>query len=94
MVLAIDHVTYPMGRRYPLVSHIGLRDLDFSLESDLTVCETSSPGICESSSPNLHDFLDVKFPSDEAILEAMILDGRSWEYMHCRMLFIPRLETL
>jgi hypothetical protein len=28
----------------------------------------------ESSSPSLHDFLDVEFPSDETILEAMLID--------------------
>jgi hypothetical protein len=46
---------------------------EFPLESDLIVCETSSLGICELSSPS---FMDVEFPSDEAILEAMILDFR------------------
>jgi hypothetical protein len=53
----------------------------FPLEFDLTVCETSSPGVGESSSPN---FMDVEFPSDEAILEDMIVDFRP----------LPELETL
>jgi hypothetical protein len=50
-----------------------LRDLAFPLESDLIVCKTSSPSICVLSSPS---FMDVEFPSDEAILEAMIMDFR------------------
>jgi hypothetical protein len=70
-VSTIDQVLYPMGACEPLLSPFGLSNLVFPLEFDLTVCETSSPGICESSSPN---FLDVEFPSDEAILEAMIMD--------------------
>jgi len=43
----------------------------FPLESDIIFCETSILGICESSSPS---FMDVDIPSDDAILEAMILD--------------------
>jgi hypothetical protein len=44
--------------------------------------------------PSSHDFLDVEFPSDEAILESMIKFERSWEYMHHRSFFLPELETL
>jgi hypothetical protein len=41
------------------------------LESDLVVSKTSSHGICELSSLG---FINVEFPLDEAILEAMIMD--------------------
>jgi hypothetical protein len=47
-----------------------MRDCVFPLESDLAICKTSSPSICVPSSP---DFMDVELPSDEAILEAMIM---------------------
>jgi len=56
----------------------------FPLESNLTFCETSSPGIGEFSSPSSFDFLDIEFPSDEAILEAMIMDFQP----------LPELEDL
>jgi hypothetical protein len=56
----IDHVVYPMGEIDPLLPPIGPSDLEFLLEFDLTVCETSSPSFCESLSPILHDFLDVE----------------------------------
>jgi hypothetical protein len=79
--LKIDQVFYPMGAWEPLLPPIGPSNLVFPLESDLTVCETSSPGICVLSSPS---FMDVEFPSDEAILEAMIMDFRP----------LPELETL
>jgi hypothetical protein len=59
-----------MGKWDPLLCLVVQSDLEFSLDSDLTVCETSSPSICESSSPS---FLDVEYSSDEAILEAMIM---------------------
>jgi hypothetical protein len=80
-VSTIDQVLYPMGACEPFLSPFGPSNLGFPLESDLTICETSSPGIGESSSPN---FLDVEFPSDEAILEAMIMDFRP----------LPELEAL
>jgi hypothetical protein len=44
--------------------------------------------------PGSHDFLDVEFPSDEAILEAMSTDGIPWEYMHHKLFFLLKLETL
>jgi hypothetical protein len=44
--------------------------------------------------PSSHDFLDVEFPSDEAILEAMTMDDRPWEDMHHILFFLPKLETL
>jgi hypothetical protein len=83
-----------MGAREPLLYPIGPRDLEFPLESDLTICETSSPDICESSSPNVHDLLDVKFPLNEVILETLIMDGLPWEYMHRILFFLPELENL
>jgi hypothetical protein len=72
-VSTIDQVLYPMGACKPFLSPLGLSNLVFPLESDLVVCKTSSPGICVLSSPG---FMDVEFPSDEAILEAMIMDLR------------------
>jgi hypothetical protein len=51
----------------------GPSNLALPLESDLTVCETLSPGICVSSIPG---FLDVELPLDEVILEAMVMDPR------------------
>jgi hypothetical protein len=70
-VLVIDQVLYPMGACEPLLSPFGSSNLAFSLEYDLIVGETSSPSICVSLSPC---FLDVEFPSDEAILEYMTMD--------------------
>jgi hypothetical protein len=67
----INQVLYPMGACDPLLSPIGLSNLAFPLEFDLTIGETSSHGMCAPSSP---DFLDVELPSNEAILEAMIID--------------------
>jgi hypothetical protein len=55
----------------PLLPLIGPSNLVFPLESNLVVCNTLSPGICELLSP---DFMDVELCSDEAILEAMIMD--------------------
>jgi len=83
-----------MGACEPLLYPIGPSNLEFPLEYDLTICETSSLGICESSSPSLHDFLDAKFLSDEAILEAIITYGRTWEDMHRTFFILPKLETL
>jgi hypothetical protein len=45
----------------------------FPLESHITICDTSSLGICVLS---ILRFMDVEFPLDEAILEAMIIDLR------------------
>jgi hypothetical protein len=63
-------VLYPIGACEHLISLIGLSYLRFSFESNIIVCETSILGIFASSSP---DFLDVEFPSDEAILEDVIM---------------------
>jgi hypothetical protein len=60
-----------MGACDASLSHFGLSDLEFPLKSDLTIYETLIPGMRALSSP---DLLDVEFPSDEAILEAMIMD--------------------
>jgi len=57
--------------RKPWPPPMGQSNLAFALEFDFVVCETLSHGICELLSPS---FMDVKFPSYEAILEAMILD--------------------
>jgi hypothetical protein len=50
---------------------MGPSNMMFPLESYLVIFKTLSHGICETSSPS---FMDVEFPSDEDILEAMILD--------------------
>jgi hypothetical protein len=48
-----------------------LSNVMLPLVSNITICETLSSGIGESSSI---DFLDVELPSDEAILEDMVMD--------------------
>jgi hypothetical protein len=60
-----------MGVCEPFLSLFGSSNLVFTLDFDLTSYKTLSTGICASSSPN---FLDVELPSDEAILESMIMD--------------------
>jgi hypothetical protein len=59
-----------MGVWEPLLP-IGLSNLEFTLKSNITICETLSPGIYAPSSPG---FLDDEFPSDDDILEDMIMD--------------------
>jgi hypothetical protein len=66
---------------YPWPPTMGSSNLTFPFDSDLIVFDTLSSGICELLSP---DFMDVEFPLDEPILEAMILDFRS----------LPKIETL
>jgi hypothetical protein len=44
--------------------------------------------------PNSQDFLDVEFPSDKAIHEAMTMTDRLWEDMYHQSFFISKLETL
>jgi hypothetical protein len=70
-VSTIDQVLYPMGEFNPFLSNIGLSNLLFPLEFDLTVCETLSPSIYVLSSPV---FMDVELPLYKVILEAMIMD--------------------
>jgi hypothetical protein len=43
--------------------------------------------------PNSPDFLDIEFPSNEAILEAMIESKGPREYMHHISFFLHKLET-
>jgi hypothetical protein len=62
-----------MGARENLFPPIGPSNMEFTLEFDLDVFNTSSPGICGLSSPS---FMDVELPSNESILEAMIMDLR------------------
>jgi len=83
-----------MRAREPLISPIVLSDLEFPLEYIIIVCEALIFGICESLSPSLHDFLNVDFDFDEAILESMTTDSQSWEEMHHRFLFLLKLEKL
>jgi hypothetical protein len=64
-------VLYPIGACKPFLSPPGPNNMTFPLEFDLVVCKTLSPGICELSSPCV---MDVEFPSNEAILEAMIME--------------------
>jgi hypothetical protein len=80
-VSTIDQVLYPMGPCEPSLPPLGPSNLVFSLEYDLTICETSSLGICVLSSPG---FMYFELPSNEAIVETMILDFR----------LLPELETL
>jgi hypothetical protein len=43
--------------------------------------------------PHSHDFLDIKLPLDEAIVEAMTMVSISWEYLHRGLCFLPFWET-
>jgi hypothetical protein len=58
-----------MGACEPFLSPFFPNTLALPLESNLTICERSSSSIFVLSSL---DFLDVEFPLDEDILEAMI----------------------
>jgi len=69
-----------MGACEPFLSPFAPSNLVFPLMFDLIVYETSSPSIRVSLSPS---FMDVEFPSDEAILEDMIMD----------ILPLPKLKT-
>jgi hypothetical protein len=40
------------------------------------------------------DFLDIVFPSDEAIIEAMTGPERPWEDLHHRSYFLPELSRV
>ena len=46
----------------------------------------------EVESSHSHDFLDDAFPSDEAILEAMLGVEQPWEELHHRSYFLPKLD--
>jgi hypothetical protein len=41
-----------------------------------------------------NDFLDDTFPSDETILESMSGPDRTWDYMHHRSYFLPKLVSI
>jgi hypothetical protein len=73
-----------MGVWEPLLPPIGPSDLEFTLKSNITICETLSPGIYAPSSPG---FLDDEFPSDDDILEDMIMEplkvGRQVIWLPC-----------
>jgi hypothetical protein len=43
--------------------------------------------------PRSCDFLDIEFPSDEAILEAMTMVSIPWEDLHRGLCFLPFWET-
>ena len=45
-------------------------------------------------SSHAHDFLDMVFPSDEAIIEAMSGVEPPWEELHHRSYFLPELDLL
>jgi hypothetical protein len=50
--------------------------------------------MCTTSLSCSHDFLDEKFPSDEAIIEAMNGSKKYWDDMHHRSYFLPKLERI
>jgi hypothetical protein len=75
-VLVIDHVVYSMGKWEPFIPLIDPSNLALSLESDITICVFLSPG-----------FMDVEFPSDKAILEAMTMDPRPLSKMELYRFF-------
>jgi hypothetical protein len=60
-----------MGVGELLLSPFSPSNMKFPLEYDFTIFYTSSPDNYVLSSPR---FMDVEFPSDEAILEAMIME--------------------
>ena len=45
-------------------------------------------------SSHAHDYLDMVFPSDEVIIEAMSGVGPPWEELHHRSYFLPELDRL
>ena len=45
-------------------------------------------------SSHMHDCLDMIFPSDEAIIEAMSRVETPWEELHHRSYFLPELDRL
>ena len=45
-------------------------------------------------SSHTHDCLDIVFPSDEAIIEAMSRVEPPWEELHHRYYFLPELDRL
>ena len=45
-------------------------------------------------SSHVHDCLDSFFPSDEAIIEAMLGVEPPWEELHHRLYFLPELDHL
>ena len=48
----------------------------------------------EVQSSHAHDYLDMVFPSDEAIIEAMSGVEPPWEELHHRSYFLPPLDHL
>ena len=42
----------------------------------------------------MHYYLDTVFPSDEAIIEAMLGVEPPWEELHHRYYFLPELDRL
>ena len=45
-------------------------------------------------SSHAHDFLDMVFPSDEVIIEAMLGVKPPWEELHHRSYILPKLERI
>jgi hypothetical protein len=43
--------------------------------------------------PNSHDFSYIELPSDEAILEAIIIVSIPWKDLHCGLCFLPFWDT-
>jgi len=91
-VSTINHMLYLIGACKDFLSPLAPNNMEFSLDSNLVVCKTSIPGICVLWS---HGFMDVYFPSDDSILEAMIMDHRTpseLEYLHASYQRIPCLD--
>jgi hypothetical protein len=49
MVSTIDLLVYPMGAWDPLLPPFDPSDRESPIESDLTICRSSSPRACDSS---------------------------------------------
>jgi hypothetical protein len=67
-------------------------DIDPASFMDKEEDQFPEPIWAHNSSTSL-DFLDIIFPYDEAIIEAMTGPKQPWEDMHHRSYFLPELQS-
>ena len=87
LVSTIDPLVYPMGAWEALIPSLGPSGLEYTSESDLIVCRSSSPCACESSlidfvSPgqNLHHHMEYgQFPSPFGAVDPRFPDFSDFE---------------
>jgi hypothetical protein len=68
-----------------------------SVDTDLTPTQDLDPilePIWDQGSLTNSDSLDLVFPSDEAIIEAMTSSNRPWDDLHHRSYFLPELRRI